>query len=317
MRAVFLLLLWMGALFGVETYGPALQIEVNGMAKDIVLDGDRLCIGTDTGRLQVYDTIQKAFVKEITIPDIKDFTGEQVPATVFSIDYRNGKYILLSDSGIGGYSNLWVHENNQTRQLIDPKEKKPIIKARFVDDRHLLLGYLSNEAALYDLDTGKESYRVQLCESRFSDFALNDDHTKAVFACESGILYLIDVVTGKVIRELKGMNLDNVYKVDFKDSKVSGAGQDRRGSIYDVETGKGEYIEGKFLIYATGLSPSAQRVAFAMDEQNNIYIYNTGSKKQIALLKGQKSTLNAILFKDEKRLFSASDDSTVMMWKIK
>jgi len=54
-----------------------------------------------------------------------------------------------------------------------------------------------------------------------------------------------------------------------------------------------------------------------MDEQNNIYIYNTRSKEQIALLKGQKSTLNAILFKDETRLFSASDDNTVMMWKIK
>ena len=71
-----------------------------------------------------------------------------------------------------------------------------------------------------------------------------------------------------------------------------------------------------FLIYATGLSPSAKEVAFAMDEQNNISIYTRSSKSKIAELKGQKSTLNTIIFKDENILFSSSDDETVMMWSL-
>jgi len=54
-----------------------------------------------------------------------------------------------------------------------------------------------------------------------------------------------------------------------------------------------------------------------MDEKNNISIYDTISKSKIALLKGQKSTLNVIIFKDENRLFSASDDSTILVWNIK
>jgi len=65
------------------------------------------------------------------------------------------------------------------------------------------------------------------------------------------------------------------------------------------------------------LSPSASKVAFAMDEKNNIHIYNTATKSKLAILKGQKSTLNVIIFKDEQRLFSASDDSTVMIWDLK
>jgi len=53
-----------------------------------------------------------------------------------------------------------------------------------------------------------------------------------------------------------------------------------------------------------------------MDEKNNISIYNTVTKSKIALLKGQKSTLNIILFQDEDRLFSASDDNTIMVWDL-
>ena len=316
LKYILFFMLMASSLFARTTFSPAMQIEVNGTAKDLVLNKNLLYIGTDSGRLQVYDYEAKKFVKEIKIPNIKDFMGDEVPATVFSIDYLDGKYLLLSDSGIGGYSNLWIHENNTTTQLLAPEDKKPIIKVRFVDNDHILFGYLSNEVALYDLKSKKELYRVQLSESKFSDFALNEDKSKVVFSCESGILYLVDTKTGKVIRELKGLNVDNVYKVDFKGTTVSGAGQDRRGSIYNIETGKGDYIQGSFLIYATALSPSAQFVAFAMDEQNDIYIYKTATKEEVAMLKGQKSTLNAIIFKDEKTLFSASDDNTVMMWKL-
>jgi len=313
------LFLWFTAVtfvFSVETVKPAMQIEVSGIAKDMVLAGDHLLIGEDSGRMQVYDYVEKKFIKEVTIPKIKDFMGDVIPAAVFSVDYIDGKYLLLSDSGIGGYSNLWIHENNETKQLISPDDKKPLIKARFVDSEHILLGYLSNEAALYNLKTKKEIYRVQLSESKFSDFALNEKRDMAAFSCESGVISVINTKDGKTFRVLEGINKDNVYKVDFKKDIVSGAGQDRRGSLYNIRTGKGDFIEGSFLIYATGLSPSSEKVAFAMDEQNNISVYKVADKEKIALLKGQKSTLNVIVFKDETTLFSASDDNTIMMWKL-
>jgi len=110
--------------------------------------------------------------------------------------------------------------------------------------------------------------------------------------------------------------VDNVYKVDYKNGMIAAAGQDRRGAIYDVASGKGDYIQGNFLIYATALSPSARKVAFAMDENNDISIFNTMTKSKLAVLKGQKSTLNVIIFKDENKLYSASDDNTVMVWDL-
>ena len=318
MKKVFItLLLSLTWIYGTPVLAPVLEIVVNGTSRDMVLRDKELLIGTDAGMLQVYDYEKKAFTSTIALSQIKDFVGDMISPRVFSVDKMEGRYLLLSDSGKGGYSNLWMHENNVTTQLISAEDKKAVIKVRFINKDHVLLGFLSNEAALFDIKSKKEIYRVQLSESKFSDFTLNEGKTQAVFACESGVLNIIDTRNGEVLNVLKSVNVDNVYKVDFKQGIVSAAGQDRRGAIYDVMMGTGEYIEGSFLIYATGLSPSAKKVAFAMDEQNNISIYNSGTKTKIAELKGQKSTLNTIIFKDENILFSSSDDNTVMMWRLK
>ena len=317
MKKVFIGLLFsLTWLYSTSVHSPVLEIVANGTVKDMVLRDKALIIGTDSGSLQIYDYEAKVFTSTISLPPVKDFVGDMIPPRVFSVDEMKGRYLLLSDSGKGGYSNLWMHENNVTTQLVSADDKMAVIKVRFINKDQVLLGYLSNEAGLFDIKSKKEIYRVQLSESKFSDFTLNEEKTLAVFACESGVLNVIDTKTGEILKVLKSVNVDNVYKVDFKQGIVSGAGQDRRGALYDVMMGMGEYIEGSFLIYATGLSPSAKKVAFAMDEQNNISIYNRGTKTKIAELKGQKSTLNTIIFKDENVLFSSSDDNTVMMWQL-
>ena len=169
---------------------------------------------------------------------------------------------------------------------------------------------------MYEISTGKERYRIQLNESKFSDFALDESKKRAVFSNESGILFVIDTQSGKVLKRLKGLNVDNVYKVAFRNDTVSAAGQDRRGALYDVKTGKGYYLQAHFLIYATALSPEAKTVAFAMDEDNSISLFDTRTRNKTAILKGQKSTLNVILFQDATHLYSASDDNTVMVWDV-
>jgi len=313
---VIVMFLTLNYSYGVSILTPAEKIVVEGVVKDMVLRGKELLIATDNGVVQVYDYETKVFNKVIRLEKVKDFTGELIPPRVFSVDRYEERYVLLSDSGKGGYANLWIHENNVTSQLLSHTDKIAAIKARFINKEQILLGLLSNEAVLFDIKTKKEVFRVQLSESKFSDFALNDNKSQAVYACESGVLNVIDTKIGKVLKELKSVNVDNVYKVDFKKDIISGAGQDRRGALYDVIRGTGKYIEGSFLIYATGLSPSTNKVAFAMDEKNNISIYTRVSSSKIAELQGQKSTLNTIVFKDENLLFSSSDDNTVLMWKL-
>ena len=311
-----LLLLSVLSAYAAPILTPTWELDVNASVKDMVLYKGTLVIGTDNGTLKVYDLKEKKFIKTIGLPNVKDFMGDLMPPKVFSVDAIDNKYVLLSDSGKGGYVNVWINEADKTTQIISAKDKKVIVKARFVDVTHLLFGYLGNEVALYDLQSHKELYRTRLSESKFSDFALNETKKKVVFACESGILNVVDVATGKVVKVLQGQNLDNVHMVDFKKETVSTAGQDRRGALYDVNSGKGSYISSDFFIYATGLSPSAKKVAFTMTEENTISVYNRNDKSKIAELKGQKSTLNSIIFKDERTVFASSNNSVVMMWKL-
>ena len=317
MKNLILSLLFSSLLLAVDTITPTSTIEINGTVKDMVLYKDRLVVATDNGHIEVFDSSSYKKIKDIKLSNVKDFMGDEIPARILSSDVIGNKYLLLSDSGKNGYTNLFIYQKDKLTQIVSPKDKETVIKARFIDKENILLGYLSNEVALLNLKSKKEIYRVQLSESKFSDFALNEDKSQVVFACESGVLNLVDIKSGRVIQELKGENVDNVYKVDFKKGIVSGAGQDRRGSIYDAKSGKGKYISGKFLIYATALSPSATKVAFSMDEQNYISIYDRLTKSKKYLLKGQKSTLSVIIFQNEKKIFSSSDDSTIMVWNLK
>jgi len=311
------LTIFLGILLQAATViAPTQSIRIDGDAKDMVVRGENIYVGTSHGKLQVYNYKTGQFTKEISLPKIKDFMGDPIDAAAGSVDYFDGRYLLLSDSGEKGYSDLWLHENNVTKRILSPKDKKTLVKARFVDRDHVLLGTLGNEAVLMELKSKKELYREQLSESKFSDFALNEDRTQAAYSCESGEITVINVRTGKILKRLNTINKDNVYKVDFKNGIISAAGQDRRAAWYDVRTGKGDFFQAHFLIYATGLSPSARRVAFAMDEDNSISVYDLRTRSKIALLKGQKSTLNTIVFVDENTLFSGSDDDTVMMWKL-
>ena len=316
MKYLIALVLSIVFVYATPVLSPAWQLDVNASVKDMVLHNGTLVMGTDNGTLKVYDLKEKKFTKTITLPKVKDFMGDLMPPKVFSVDTIERKYVLLSDSGEGGYVNVWIHEVDKTTQIISSKDKKVIVKIRFIDATHLLFGYLSNEAGLYDLQSHKELYTVQLSESKFSDFALNETKKQVVFACESGVLNVVDVLTGKVLKVLQGQNLDNVHMVDFKKDTVSAAGQDRRAALYDVHTGNGTYISSDFFIYATGLSPSAKKVAFTMDEENTITLYNRDDKSKIAALKGQQSTLNSIIFEDEDTVFASANNSVVMMWKL-
>jgi len=293
-----------------------LSIDVNGTVKEMVLRGNELIIATDNGHVEIYDIKKNKITSNLKIPKIKDFMGDNIEASILSVDKIKQRYLLLSDSGINGYSNLWIIENGKREQLIFPSDKKSIIKARFIDERHILLGYLSNEVALFDVITKKELYKKQLSESKFSDFALNLDKYQAVFACESGILTIVDTKKGTVLTNLDAVNKDNVFKVAFNKEIITAAGQDRRAAIYNIKNGTSNSITGSFLVYATALSPSSQRVAFALDEENNISIFNTKTREKLFTLKGQKSTLNTIIFKDENTLFTASDNSNILMWKL-
>ena len=298
-----------------KTLTPAKEIEMGGNALDIKIIDNILYAGTDEGTLEVYDIKNDKHKENITLKPIHDFMGDVIQPKIYAIDIEGDKKLLLAE-GEKGSRELYINENNTTTKVISAKDRLIMQKAKFVDETHLFLGLLSNEIILYDLKNKKQLYLTQLSGSKFSDFALNEDKTQAVIACESGINYLVDVQSGKIVKKFD-KNKDNVFKVDFKNGKIASAGQDRFAIVYDIKNGSHQSFKAPFLIYATGLNKAANLAAFSFGLDNEIAVFDLEKNSQKFLLKGQKSTLNSIVFYDDSTIYSGSDDKFIIKWELK
>ncbi len=296
---------------------PRLMIQASGNVQNIVIHGQNIVAGTSAGTLEVYNINDASLVKKITFEPIKDFTGESIAPKIFSVDALEGSDTFLSVvQASSGARKLVLIEKGIMRELISDKENLFINKAKFIDSNRVLIASMSNELLLIDTKSAQKRYQVQINPSHFSDFALNESKSLVASSCESGEITVSDVNTGKTLYVLSGGNVDNVYKVDFKNQKILCAGQDRRGIIYDTQSKNYERFDGSFLIYAGALSPLAHLGAFAFNEQNDIVIFDLLTKAKKHTLKGQKSTLNTIVFVNEKELVSGSDDQFILIWRL-
>ncbi|MBE0490717.1 MAG: hypothetical protein IBX44_00525 [Sulfurospirillum sp.] len=312
---IILFALWSSA-FAVNLQ-PTAVIEARGNVQDLLVHKNSLIIANDAGSIEVFDTNTHAKTFEILFGDIKDFMGDMMKPKIFSVDFdaSSDAYLAVVQASNGSRELLHVKGKTHTK-LINSSQKLYIAKAKFVDSNRVFLALLSHEVILFDITKQKEIYRFQVSLSHFSDFMLDEGKIQVITAGESGEIFVIYIDKGEVSSILKGGNVDNIYKVDITNGYALAAGQDRRGIIYNIANESYKRFDAPFLIYAGALSPRAKKAAFAINEKNDIAIFDVANSKALHLLVGQKSTLNSIVFQDEHTLFSGSDDKFIMKWSL-
>lgn len=315
----FSILIWLSfAVFSLAAVLiPHAEIKTSGNVADLAAQEGLVIAGTDAGTLEVYDQKSLELLKKFEFEFINDFTGSLMPPKVFSVDKIDSEdyYLALLQSPTS-YRRVILIDGDKQNMIIDENDNLLIKKAKFVDKNHILLGLLSNELILYDISAKKELYRFQLTESHFSDFVFNKDKSKIASTDESGKIYLLDTKKGEVLKTYKGGNVDNIYKIGYNEKRIITAGQDRRGIVYDVKSGNFDRYNAEFLIYACAISPSEKLGALAINEDNDIAIFNLDTGQNLHTLRGQKSTLNNIVFVGESELYSASDDRFILHWRL-
>ena len=316
MKKLFVLLFFAVSIWG-KVLSPVAEIEASGNVIDLVSQEGLLIAGTAAGTLEVYDDKTLELIKKVEFKTIEDFMGETIPPKVFSVDKIKSKEIYLAMmQSPTSYRRFAIVEGDEQKLLISEDDQLMIQKAKFYDEDHILIALLSNEIILYEIATKKEIYRHQLTESHFSDLSFSDDMTLLATADESGRVYILDPKTGERLKTLEGGNVDNIYNIDFHKDRVITAGQDRRSIVYNVNTGSFDRYNTNFLIYACAMSPSQRYGAIAINEENDIGIYDLNSGRELYVLKGQKTTLNSIVFVNENELFSGSDDRYILYWRM-
>jgi len=281
----------------------------------IIRDGF-LIVATDNGSVIRYSLNDLKAQKLLTLDKIKDFMGDDIADNLFSIDLIDGKYLINSDSGQGGFSKLMLMQNGKLTTIFSADDRLSIIKAKFIDSEHIIFTDMGSTLYYYDLKNRKMLYSKSVSGSKCSDFALNRDRTEIVIADESGVLRVLDIKSGKLIKEIK-QHLDNVLKVAFEKNWITSGSQDRKAGYYNIKTAQKGFFKAPFWVYATGISPSEKYFAYATTADNTISIYNSDTMSKVYDLKGQKSVLSVIKFLDDNTIFSGSHDDTIMMWKLK
>ena len=298
---------------------PKYSLKTKGAVYSIFIENEKLYAATDAGTIDVFNWKTKKQITTIKFPTIKDFMGDDMPPKIYSIDkWPEQERIIVISQGKHGFRNAFLITGDHQEQIFfAEKDKMMIKKALFIEENKILIATLGNEVMLYDLASKSFVYKKQFGTSVFSDIDINNDRSQAAATDESGNIHLIDIATGKKIKDLSGMNLDNIYQVVFNGSKIIGAGQDRRAAVYSVNSSSSYYLESPFIIYSVGLSNDGKWGAYSYGEENFVRVFNTGTKTEKAMLEGQNSTLTQIKFAEENYIITASEDDLIMVWEWK
>ncbi len=299
---------------------PRYELKTSSLVTDILVDGVNLYAATYGGSVEVFDTVSKKRVALISLPMITDFMGEEAAPKVYAID-RIGDRLMMVSEGRSGYRNVDLYEGGKVRRIIGSDAQLLIKKGLFVDEDRILLGLLSSELILYRISTGEVLYRRAIKERRsggsaFSDMALDEARATVATADESGEVNLFNVDDFTHLKLLKGQNVDNIYRIDYRKGTVVTAGQDRRCALY-MPDGRAYYLEGSFLIYAAALSPSARTGVFAATIENDLQLFDTQTRQKGALLRGHGATLTDFAFISETEFFSAAEEKRILFWDLK
>jgi len=295
---------------------PVLSFKASGSVVDMIYKNNKIYTATDAGIVDIFDYKTKKIIQKITVPKIKDFMGDEVDSTVFSVDELDGEIMILSKSK-NGYNRIHIYKNKKKTLIIDYKKSLAIIKAKYLDKNTLLLALLSNEIISYDIKNSKENYRVQVNGAKFSDFDLSENKETIVVTDESGDVNIFNSKSGKNIQTLTGQNLDNVFEIEYKNGVIATAGQDRRVAIYVPKFKSAYHLQAKFIVYSVGLSPSGKIVAYSSDENNNVTLKNTITKSVLGKFTGNSITLSNIIFINENEFLVSSNSPTINVYTIK
>jgi len=304
------------SLYAASINQPTQSMQTSGFVVDLVVHDGKLYCATDASNLDIFDIESKQLLNKIKVEQITDFMGDIIDSKIYSVDVVDDMIMILSQ-GEKGARRVHIYQDKKLELIIPYTDGLFIAKAKFLDKDTLMLGLLSNEIISYDLKNKKQNYKVQVSQSKFSDFVLIEDKTRVVVADESGNLKIHNTADGSFSKMLGGQNLDNVFQVDSKKGIIATAGQDRKTVVYNINNGSNYYKVANFLIYSVAISPSAELIAYSSDEEGNVEIFKVSTHATVGYFGGNKGTISKILFLNENEFFIASDSTTLNYYKIK
>lgn len=305
-------LLLISTLFA-ENIKPFSKYVSSGFVNDFVVNKDKLYVGNSEGIIDIFDIKTSKIIQSISLPLLTSSMGKIVPADILSIDFLNGKILILS-VGENSYRNVWIYQNNVLKRIIDETKKLTIKEARFINDEKIFFATLASDIMLYDISENYNIYNTHVSDSAMGDIMINQGNKTALLADESGTVNLIDITSSKTLKKFSSVNVDHIFKVASSKGTIITAGQDRRVGVYPKNQTP-YYIKSNFLVFCVGISPSGNIGVYSSGQESDLQLFNIKTKTISSKLVGHTGVVNKITFVSENEIFSSERDNTILRWK--
>ena len=293
--------------------GPEAEFRVEGIVTDLAADGERLYVGTDMGRVEVFDLRGMKLLGRIPLPPLTTARGVRIPSRVQSVDVRKGR-LLVTTMGKEGYRVVWLLGPEGARKVVDETQKLILKEARFADDDRIVMVTFGAEFAACSLGERSLLYRRSVGESTVGDMATMEGN-RSVVSDESGAVSVVDVGSGEVVERLPSKHLDHVHSVAHAAGVTVSGGQDRK--VFVTYRGKSYPISAGFPVFCVAVSPDGKVGAYTRGDEQAIRLFDTATGRTLKDLKGHRALIHRILFLKDGRLVSAERGPVVLMWRWK
>jgi len=296
---------------------PVKLLRYDYYISKIVFNKKYIIVGLENGTILINDFKTNKTLAKITLPKIHDFMGDLIAMPIYSLDISpDNKKILILAEGENAIRHLYIYNIKSKKLQKIYTTKKTLMTAKYINNKKIIFGLLSDEIEGFDLKTKKITYDTQVGQYVFSALKLNNNKTKVAIGDESGAVHIADTLTGKKLFDLRGYNKDKTISLDFVKNYIINGSSDKRVAVYNINT-KSQITktDANFLPYAAAISSDLKKYAIQYNEKNDILVYDMYSKP-LFMLKGHKMPLIFMKFINKNTLLSASG-SEIILWNLK
>lgn len=288
---------------------PIAVIKTDSVMLDLTLKGTNLYSSSSKG--DIYEIGQGKLKKLCSLPKITTPYNDQILQKALTLDISENSQIAIGAQD----GNMYFCQNN-TLSKSGFKTDAIIKKVAYISQNSVLILLISGQVVLFDTEKNKQVYSAQISNSPLGDFAISADKQTAAIVGEAGYVFMFDIKNGRLKATYKNVNLDNIYKVSYKNKMILTAGQDRKATLLKESGEIVAKLNSEFLVYGCALNDSATKAVYSCSEQNDICIYDIASKN-MTIAKGSSATINRIVFFDDKKFASVADENKILIWSTK
>lgn len=312
-RLLFILVSVMCVIMNAESIKATKLLKTSGLVSDMVVRNDALYVANDNGKIDIFSI--KTFKKSttLTLPAIIGANGKPAAPKVYSLDHHGGDTIAVTESG-GDFRNLFLYRKGVWKKLLDSSRGLLIKKVRFFTPDKIVLGLTGDTIVLYDSVKNSLIYQIQAGGGIFRDMVLSPSHQYVSIGDEGGEIPMVDLAKGKIVKTLRGINLDNIYRLDHKNGTIITGGHDRRVGLYRPRNSY--YIQTEFFVYSVALTPSAAIGVYSDGDENELQVFDVNTKANLTRLKAGNVSIDHLIFIDEHSLFAAGEDTQIYYWRL-